>query len=555
MKVFQRFRLKKYNFNSYLDLRRFSVSMLVHFAVKLLRSNRDLATRHLSLARGNIEYMYEESLDAHVDPTAEANLATVKQRTVKGVVVLTGRYFVLYAITLVSQGILGALLTTSQFGIFGVVSAIVNFLVYFSDIGLAAALIQKKEKIDSEDLKTTFTIQQVLVLTLLSLVFIFSSKIQNFYNLDKSSVYLLYALGISFFLSSLKTIPSVLLERGLHFEKLAVSNILENIAYNISLVFFAWKGFGITSFTIAVLVRGFVGLVSLYVFQPWVPSLAISRKSLSKLLKFGIPYQINTFIAVLKDDGLTLVLGKVLGTSPLGILVWAQKWIQIPLRVVLDNVTRVTFPAFSRMQDDKSELEKSVTKSIFFTTFLVFPATIAIVILFPLVINIIPKYQQWLPAIFPLTLLSVNVLFAAITTQLTNLLNAIGKIKITSALMVMWTVLTWVFVPYLAKRFGVEGAALGYALVGASSIVAIFIVKKYVNFSLIDGALKPFLASIVMGVILLVLRIMLPQSLGSLGILIVIGTLVYGLCVLALVGVSLVDDAKKTFAVFFKKKD
>lgn len=498
--------------------------------------------------------MKEENFDSHVDPTEEVTLGVVKQRTVKGVVALTGRYFILYAIALLSQGVLGALLTTSQFGIFGIVSAIINFLVYFSDIGLAAALIQKKEKIDEADLKTTFTVQQLLVLTLLTCVFIFSSKIQAFYGLDRSSVYLLYALGISFFLSSLKTIPSVLLERGLHFEKLAVSNVVESIAYNICLVFFAWKGYGIASFSIAVLVRGVVGLTVLYLFRPWKPALAISRKSLSKLLKFGIPYQINTFIAVLKDDGLTLVLGKIMGTGPLGILVWAQKWIQIPLRVVLDNVTRVTFPAFSRMQDDKSELEKSVTKSIFFTTVLVFPATVAIVILFPIVTNIIPKYQQWLPAIFPLMLLSINVLFAAVTTQLTNLLNAIGKIKITSILMVMWTVLTWVFVPFLAKRYGAGGAAAGYALVGFSSVVAIAIVKKYVNFSLTNGALKPFFASVVMGATLLVLRFMLPQSLATLGVLIVTGIVVYALCILALVGVSLIEDVKKAFPAVFKKQ-
>lgn len=493
-------------------------------------------------------------LDSHLDPTDEISLETVKKRSIKGVFTLTGRYFILYAITLISQGILGALLTTSQFGIFGVVSAIVNFLVYFSDIGLAAALIQKKEKIEPEDLKTTFTVQQVLVAILLIGTFLLSPWIKSFYGLDQTSIYLLYALGISFFMSSLKTIPSVLLERGLKFEKLAVSNVLESTAYNISLVFFAWKGFGITSFTISVLIRGLVGLVSIYIFQPWKPSFAISGKSLSKLLKFGIPYQINTFIAVLKDDGLTLVLGRVMGVSSLGILVWAQKWIQIPLRIVLDNVTKVTFPAFSRMQDDKTDLEKSVTKSIFFTTVLVFPATIAIVITFPLVINIIPRYQQWMPAILPLTLLSVNVLFAAVTTQLTNLLNAIGKIKFTSFLMVMWAILTWILVPFLAKKFGADGAALGYALVSISSVVAIFIVKRYVNFSLISGVLKPFMASIVMGVSLLVLRSMLPQNLASLGILIVAGVVVYVFSILAIVGTTLIEDVKKTFTTLFKKQ-
>ena len=497
--------------------------------------------------------MDDNTTDSHLDPTAEMSLDAVKKRSVKGVVALTGRYFVLYAITLVAQGFLGALLTTSQFGIFGVVSAIVNFLVYFSDIGLAAALIQKKENIEKEDLKTTFTVQQILVVTLLTLIFIASPHIRNFYNLDQAAIYLLYALGASFFMSSLKTIPSVLLERGLKFEKLAISSVLENIAYNICLVYFAWKGFGITSFTIAVLVRGVVGLVTLYIFQPWIPGFAIHKKSLGKLLKFGIPYQINTFIAVLKDDGLTLVLGKVLGTSALGILVWAQKWIQIPLRVVLDNVTRVTFPAFSRMQDSKTELEKSVTKSIFFTTFLVFPAVTAIVIIFPLVTNIIPRYNQWLPAVVPLTLLSINVLFAAVTTQLTNLLNAIGKIKITSFLMIMWTILTWVFVPYLAGKFGVVGAASGYAIVGLSSVVAIFIVKRYVNFSLIDGALKPLFASLVMGLTIFILKLMLQDNLATLGVLVVTGIVVYGSTIFALVGVPLIEDAKKTFSVLLKK--
>ncbi|MFI5241328.1 MAG: oligosaccharide flippase family protein, partial [Microgenomates group bacterium] len=376
----------------------------------------------------------------HLDPTSEISLETVKDRTVKGIAALTGRYFILYIITLVAQGFLGALLTTSQFGVFGIVSAIINFLVYFSDIGLAASLIQKREKVTSEDLKTTFTVQQFLVISLLVVLFFTTPFIKRVYGLDQSGIYLLYALGISFFMSSLKTIPSVLLERHLRFEILAVANILENLVYNVSLVYFAWKGFGITSFTISVIARGFVGLVIVYLFQPWKPGLLISRKSLSNLLKFGIPYQINTFIAVLKDDGLTLVLGKFLGFDALGILVWAQKWIQVPLRMVLDNVTRVTFPAFSRMQDDKKGLEKIVTRSIFFTTLLVFPMVSGIIVLAPVVIGIIPKYNQWLPAVVPLTFLAVNVLFAAVTTQLTNLLNAIGKIKITSLLMVMWTV-------------------------------------------------------------------------------------------------------------------
>ena len=77
----------------------------------------------------------------------------------------------------------------------------INFLVYFSDIGLAAALIQKRDKIEKEDLRTTFTVQQILVVALLIVIFMASPHIRTFYNLDQSAIYLLYALGASFFMS------------------------------------------------------------------------------------------------------------------------------------------------------------------------------------------------------------------------------------------------------------------------------------------------------------------------------------------------------------------
>ena len=154
---------------------------------------------------------------------------------------------------------------------------------------------------------------------------------------------------------------------------------------------------------------------------------------------------------------------------------WAQKWAYMPLRLFMDNVLKVTFPAFSRMQDEREHLKRSVTRSIFFVCFLVFPSVVGLVILSPILVEIIPRYDKWEPALIPLFLISINTIFAAATTQLTNLLNAIGKIKTTFKLMIMWTVLTWAFIPVLAIKYGVNGAALGYALVGSSSIIAIYI--------------------------------------------------------------------------------
>jgi len=482
----------------------------------------------------------------HLDPTSEISLETVKGRSVRGVVILTGRTFALQIIGLVAQLFLFAYLGKYEFGVFAIVSAIINFLVYFSDIGLAAALIQKKEKPTDTDLRTTFLVQQTLVFLLIALVFLLSPLITKHYSLSTDGRYLLYALSFSLLLSSFKSIPSVLLERKLEFIKLVFPQILEQVVYNVILVFLAMKGFGLKSFSFAVLARGIVGVVAIYILQPWKPGFAFSRKTLSGLFKFGVPYQINTFLATFKDDGMTLVLGGILGPAGVGILAFAQKIARLPLTFFMDTVTRVTFPAFSRMQDARADLERSVTRSIFFICLLVFPSLVGISILAPILVRVVPRYNQWIPALVPIIFISINFIFAAATTQLTNLLNAIGKIKITFYLMVMWTILTWAFVPILAIKFSVVGASIGYSLVGVSSAVAILIAKKYVNFSITDSMIKPGIGALVMGIALAITKRFLPISVNSMILLTLLGLFIYSTSMLSMMGLSLVEDVKRS---------
>lgn len=488
-----------------------------------------------------------------MDTTGEINIETVKSRAVKGVVVLTGRTFFLQAIALVSQLFLFAYLGSYEFGVFAIVTAIVNFLVYFSDIGLAAALIQKKETPTETDLRTTFFVQQFLIILLIIVVFIFAPQITNHYSLSTEGLGLLYALAVSLLFSSLKSIPSVLLERKLEFVKLVFPQILEQTIYYVVLVVLAMKGFGLKSFTFAVLARGLTGLVAIYVLQPWVPGIAFSVSTLKGLFKFGIPYQINTFLATFKDDGITLILGGILGPVGVGILSFAQKIARIPLTFFMDTVTRVTFPAFSRMQEAPDHLERSVNRSIFFICFLVFPSLVGIVILAPILVNVVPRYNHWTPALIPIIFISINFMFAAATTQLTNLLNAIGKIKITFYLMIMWTVLSWILIPMLAMKFGVMGASIGYALVGTSSIVAITIARKYVKFSLTDSMVKPLIGAGVMGLVLVIARRFLPENITSMGILALLGAIVYGASMLSMTGLSLLEDIKRSTSTLLNR--
>ena len=114
------------------------------------------------------------------DTQEELDIELIKKRAVAGVITFTLRTFFIQAFTFLAYFILTVLLATEIIGIFFVVSAILNLFVYFSDVGLAAALIQKKEKPTRSDLVSTFTIQQLIVAVLVIIGFIFSSRIAHF---------------------------------------------------------------------------------------------------------------------------------------------------------------------------------------------------------------------------------------------------------------------------------------------------------------------------------------------------------------------------------------
>lgn len=435
----------------------------------------------------------------------ESEASEIKGKIVGGVFALTTRTFILQIISFFSIFLLTILLTPSVFGVYFVVSAIISFLAYFSDIGLAAALIQKKTEPTDEDIISTFTIQQILIGLIVTISFAFSGSIIDFYNLDESSLFLFRALIVSFFLSSLKTIPSILLERKLDFQKLIIPQILETSAFYLVTIVLAWKGLGIASFAWGALVRGLVGLLVIYYISPWRVRFGISKKSLKHLLSYGLPFQAHSILALVKDDLMTIFLGKILSFNQIGYIGWAKKWAEVPLRLIMDSVMRVTFPAYSRLAADKKLMGKAMEKSLFFLGLFIFPSTAILIIMISPLIHIIPRYIKWEQALSSFYLFTISSLFAAFSTPMVNALNALGKIKISLFLMVIWTFLTWILIPAFVRKVGYNGVAIAALLISSTSFLPFVLIRRYVVFKVFMPVIKPLLASIFMSVPMVIL--------------------------------------------------
>jgi PST family polysaccharide transporter len=431
----------------------------------------------------------------------ELSIAAVLKRSVRGVVALVSRTFIIQGVTFGANLLLTIFLAPEIFGVYFVVTACIAFLSYFSDIGLAAALIQKKGTLKREEVVQTFTLQQLMVVTLCVIALGLSPLIADWYQLDFQGMLLFQMLVISFFLSSLKTIPSVLLERELRFDTLVIPQILETIVFNVVAVVCAIQGFGVASFTYAVLLRGISGVVVMYLVAPWRIGISFSFASIRSLLSFGIPFQLNSVLALVKDDLLVVYLGRVLPLQEVGFIGFAQKWALMPLRLVMDNVIRITFPSYSRLQHEKVLLGKAIEMSLFLITLAIFPVLTAMVLLAPVLFQVIPRYEKWEPAVMALGLFALQAAISSISTPLTNALNAIGRIKTTLSFMLGWTIATWVITPLAVWWLGYNGVAIASAVISLSVVLIVWITRRVVNFSLVS-VYKTALSAVVMALVM-----------------------------------------------------
>lgn len=427
---------------------------------------------------------------------------------------------------LVANLIVTILLSPTVFGIYITVLSIIAFLNYFSDIGLAASLIQKKN-LQDEDVSTTFTVQQILIITMVVAGFFLTNVITTFYRLPPEGTYLYWSLLVGFFISSLKTIPSVFLERQIKFQKLVFVQVVENTVFYAAVSVFALMGWGLHSFTIAVVLRAVVGLALIYSISFWHPQIGISVPHLKALLKFGVPFQASSFLALFKDDLIILYLGRVLGFEALGYIGWAKKWADAPIRIIMDNISRVLFPLVARFQDDKDRLRTISERILSYQTSLIAPVIVGMMTTIPQFIHLIPRYNKWEPAIPIFYILSISTLILSVSAPFMNLFNALGKVKITFSFMVLLTAVNWIATPILTRLYGIYGFPIAHLLVSITLGFLLLKAKKLIGIRIADCILQPIISASVMGIVLLVLQNYLSVSYLSIGILIVVGSFLY----------------------------
>ena len=465
----------------------------------------------------------------YIEP--ELEVSEISRRAVSGVMVLTLRKFALRAISYLGGIFLARLLAPEIFGIFAIISFVINFFAFFSDVGLGAALIQKKDELTKKDLAVTFTLQQILVVAVVLLIYLSAPFFSLKYHLGQQGIWLIRIFSLSLFLTSLKTIPSILLERKLKFTRLIWPEVVEVVSFQILAVGLAWLGWGVWSFIIGLLVRSLLGVIVLYLISPWRPNFAWDSLIARRLVSFGLPFQLNGFIATIKDAVMPVFVGAVSGAAAVGYLNWALTFSKLPI-LFMSDIFRVTFPTYSRIQHDTAMLKKAIESTIRFTNLFLFPTVFLLAATAKPIVTIIFT-DKWLPALPAFYIHLGGILVVGITNTFMDSLWALGKTKIAVKLLIIFTIVNWAASVPLVYRFGFVGAMIGSVIVLYVSLpLTWYYIRKIVKVEVIQHIWPAFLASSLVGLLAFKLNFLI-VNLFSLILVGFFGGLVYLTCLFA----------------------
>jgi PST family polysaccharide transporter len=404
------------------------------------------------------------------------------------------------AIYLVNGVILARILNPRDFGIYGMALVLSNFIFMFWNLGLNAAIIQRKD-VDKKHLDTAFTLSILMGITCFVIVWFAAPLLAMFFKEPVVSR-IARIVGITFIIYALDRVPSALLNKNLHFKAIALTGLANPVIYGLVAIPLALLGFGPISFAWGIVLGAFGVMLGKIIWGlklfPWRPNPMIDRKSAKHLLGFGVFIILSDILQYFFINFQRIIAGRFFGAIDLGYFTRASNLSILPLQKIQTNVRNVLLPAFSGIQDNREKIRNWFRKFNFFTYAIISPPIIFF-IFFPgeFISGIFG--EKWLPAAPLLIWMSASVMLSASYMYFQNIMKALGKPHLPFAINL------GVFIPFVilllvGAKHGILGVAIALfaaTIIGFISNVSVLQFNKILSVKDIAiSAIEPILISL-----------------------------------------------------------
>jgi O-antigen/teichoic acid export membrane protein len=324
------------------------------------------------------------------------------------------------------------------------------------------------------------------------------------YYQEPGLISVLYWVATTFLILPIGQQFQALLQRELRFNILSIIQITQNLFYAIVAIGFAWAGFGVMSLVWGSLIQVFVGVVLLLgaaIHFRWLPSLHYRLADLSGFAQFGLFQMGDRSLNYLATNVDYLIIGRFLGSGPLGYYSLAYNLIRLPHAYLNPAIVSVAFPAFSRVQHQDHLLRWGYGKIIHYLGAATFPIMGGIIVVAPLLIPIVYG-DQWLPSVAVVQIFCLVGIWKSLGNPLGSLLLAKGRADL-GFYMNLIALIGYAISNWLGVRWGINGVAFSTLLFQTAVLVPIgfylrWLVVKMTAIEYWQALKPPLIAALVM---------------------------------------------------------
>jgi O-antigen/teichoic acid export membrane protein len=436
---------------------------------------------------------------------------TTLQQIVKNISSLFITRIITYSVSFIFTIIVARYFGDNNFGMYTLAMAYANILIIFTDLGLQQVFIREVAR----DKKMTASFLGHLIFIKIALVFLTAAAIiiilkVNHYNHETNVIIFLIFLN-SVLLGSFETL---FLNVFKGFEKMGFIAVLSIVFSSLLMV------------AALVVIRLNMGIKGLVYMMIAINLLKLIVVLFIIFIKEGLPFAFSEVFCVIFVYIDSIMLSIMKNIQVVGWYNASYKLI-IALTFIPISLFGALYPVMSRLYiQNKDKLTMTINKSIKYLIVLSTPIAVGTTLLADKIILIIygPNYIKASDA---LQILIWANLISNINWAYSVLLNSINKQGIFTLMSFICSIFNIGVNLFLIPRYGMIGA--GIATVGTEMLLGIlsyhFIGKHFIKIDILKYFIKPFLASLIMGIII--------WSFSNLhvGLTILIGASVYIACI------------------------
>lgn len=299
---------------------------------------------------------------------------------------------------MLQYAILARFLTPDEFGVVTASMIIILFIQIFQDAGLAKALIQTPN-LDPDLLSSILLITVALSFFISTIIYFLAPQIAAFFSPDTSSLtQIVQLLVISFFIGSLGSTYSAVLQKNMLFKSIAIARISSVTVSLILCIICVYNGVGVYSLVLASV--GQATVHSVIVCHEGIvgssrPTLVFSIRKIQTIAKFGT-YQI--FERILDFAGANvekIFITAFLGTANLGYYQLAWMIAIFPVIKIIPIVIDVLYPEFCSIRDNTKKKAEIYLKVLELNIFIWMPIFLILTLKAELIVKLVlgPSYE------------------------------------------------------------------------------------------------------------------------------------------------------------------